>query len=76
MSVANRYKLLTISGSHCFALLRSMATRETHLRSRLSEAILNSESLELIEYIEGQLTDLNGIRAILNDTPFQDGRPS
>lgn len=73
MSVANRYKVLTISGSQCFTLLRSLATRETWLTAQIELATRNSEGTEHQNYLEQQLVDLLATRAAFNNTPFADG---
>ena len=76
MSVANRYKVLMLSGSQCFALLRAMANREAHLVDSIEAAETEKECLEVIGYMMGQLEDIRETRAIFNETPFQEGRPS
>jgi hypothetical protein len=76
MSVANRYKVLTLSGSQCFALLRAMNTRETWLKGQIELAERNDESAEIQLYMHQQLVDILAVRDTFNSTPFQEGRPS
>ena len=70
MSVANRYKVLTFTGSQCFALLRAMAAREAHLVDQLAGALETRESLPVIRYMEQQLADIRATRQAFNATPF------
>lgn len=76
MSVANRYKVLSFSGSECFALLRAMRNREDNLVDHIRAAHENGASQAVIDYMDGQLDDLRAACLKFNITPFQEGRPS
>lgn len=70
MSVANRYKVLTFTGSQCFALLRAMSVREAHLVDQLAAALQTREQAPVIRYMEQQLADIRATREAFNITPF------
>lgn len=76
MSVANRYKVLSFSGSECFALLRAMRGREDNLVDHIKAAHENGASQAVIDYMEHQLADLQAACSKFSNTPFQEGRPS
>jgi hypothetical protein len=73
MSVTTRSKILTLSGSQCFALLRAMASRETFLQAQIEVGNRCCEDLQLITYLEAQLDDIRNVRAKFSATPFTDG---
>jgi hypothetical protein len=76
MSVANRYKVLTLSGAQCFTMLRAMATRETLLAAQIKLAEANGEGQELINYLQAQFDHIEAARATFNNTPFCEGAKS
>lgn len=76
MSVANRYKVITLSGSQCFAMLRALAGRETDLAERIVQAERNREGQELLNYLTNQLDDVRSTRHQFNETPFSEGAKS
>jgi hypothetical protein len=73
MSVTNRCKTVTFSGSQCFAMLRAMATREIHLIAQIKLAKLIDEDQELIGYLEDQLVDIRANRTAFKVAPFSEG---
>ena len=72
MSVTKRCKVLTLSGSQCFALLRAMRVRENFLKHQIEHAECSHEPLEVIGYLQGQLEDLAATLAQFNTTPFSE----
>jgi hypothetical protein len=76
MSVANRYKVLTLSGSQCFALLRSMNTREAWLVSQITAGKALDEEDTFTDYLQSQLDALRATRDTFSSTPFQEGAKS
>lgn len=73
MSVANRYKSLTLSGTECFAMLRAMAGREAHLVAQIQVSELHREADQNTYYLTTQLEDLRKVSAKFRTTPFIDG---
>lgn len=73
MSVTNRCKKLTLTGDQCFAMFRSLSSRETWLQAQLETGVHAEEGLEHLSYLRQQLHDVRAVRLAFNTTPFVEG---
>lgn len=73
MSVAKRYKTINLNGSQCFALLRSVASRDTWLTAQIELAQRMEETGEHLAYLLQQREEVLALRQLFNDTPFVEG---